>query len=233
MLYLWPQAGRLTLHADFGVMTRASDGRVAHGVREGRWFAVDNEAFTRGVDETRFLNFLEQFAPYVAQCLFVVVPDVVADSAATLALFEYWQPRLKALEFPVAFVLQDGQEELEWPMVQDFTDWLGEQDALDIEDDAAYWQAHHAWEQECIAFDALFVGGTTEYKLSPTAAAIIQWAKGLGLWVHVGRVNSLTRFKRFQLLGADSCDGTSACYAPDQAAKLLTRAVQQRELFQL
>jgi len=234
MMYLWPQAGDIShLPTGFGVMSRPSDKTIPQGVQEGRVFAIDNEAFTRGFDPERFFRFLEQLAPYREQTLFVVAPDVVADAAATLALFEQWAPQIQARGFPVAFVLQDGQEDLEWPMTADLTDWLGAQEDLDPGDDAAYWEASQAWERECVAFDALFVGGTTQYKLGPETAECIRWAKRLGLWVHVGRVNSLTRFKYFQLLGADSCDGTFPCYAPDTAARRLTRAVQQPELLRL
>lgn len=56
--------------------------------------------------------------------------------------------------------------------------------------------------------DAVFIGGSTSWKCGPHAAAIIKTAKLLGKWVHVGRVNDPARFKHFEELGADSCDGT-------------------------
>lgn len=55
---------------------------------------------------------------------------------------------------------------------------------------------------------AVFVGGTTEFKLSPQAAHVIKAAKILGKWAHVGRVNDAARFAYFEELGADSIDGT-------------------------
>jgi len=55
-------------------------------------------------------------------------------------------------------------------------------------------------------FDTLFVGGTDTHKLSNEAGIMIAEAKGRGKWVHVGRVNSETRIKRFWM--ADSVDGT-------------------------
>jgi len=233
MMYLWPQAGDIKhLPSGFGVMSRPSDNTIPQGVQEGRVFAIDNEAFTRGFDPERFFRFLEKLAPYRNQVLFVVVPDAVADAAATLDLFEQWAPQIQARGFPVAFVLQDGQEDLELPMRQDFTDWLGDNgDEIDPEDDAAFYAAKGQWEGDCVAFDALFIGGSTEYKLGPETAEFIRWAKRLGLWVHVGRVNSLKRFRQFQLLGADSCDGTFPCYAPTTAARRLSKAVGQPTLF--
>lgn len=60
------------------------------------------------------------------------------------------------------------------------------------------------WEE----INAIFIGGSTEWKLSSQAAAIIKAAKAMGVWVHVGRVNTPGRFEYFEALGADSIDGT-------------------------
>lgn len=56
--------------------------------------------------------------------------------------------------------------------------------------------------------DAVFVGGTTEWKLGQHVVAIIKAAKAIGKWVHIGRVNTPGRFEYFEKLGADSIDGT-------------------------
>ena len=53
----------------------------------------------------------------------------------------------------------------------------------------------------------LFVGGTTEYKLSADAERLVREAKRRGLWVHVGRVNSRKRYDYSRAIGADSIDG--------------------------
>lgn len=55
---------------------------------------------------------------------------------------------------------------------------------------------------------AVFIGGSTNWKCSPHVEHIIRAAKALDKWVHVGRVNDPRRFKHFEELGADSCDGT-------------------------
>lgn len=55
---------------------------------------------------------------------------------------------------------------------------------------------------------AVFIGGSTNWKCSPHVEHIIRAAKALEKWVHVGRVNDPLRFKHFEELGADSCDGT-------------------------
>lgn len=66
---------------------------------------------------------------------------------------------------------------------------------------------------------ALFIGGSTEWKMSKHAAACIKAAKALDKWVHVGRVNTPGRYEYFEKLGADSIDGTGiARYSHMRAA---------------
>lgn len=55
---------------------------------------------------------------------------------------------------------------------------------------------------------AIFIGGTTSWKLSKSAADIVKTAKILGKWVHAGRINTPGRYEYFEELGADSIDGT-------------------------
>ena len=63
--------------------------------------------------------------------------------------------------------------------------------------------------------DAVFVGGTTAFKLSGEAAGLMGMAKAMGKWVHVGRVNSRKRADLMARWGADSYDGTSCSWYPD------------------
>lgn len=55
---------------------------------------------------------------------------------------------------------------------------------------------------------AIFIGGSTDWKLSKHAAAIVKTSKVIGKWCHVGRINTPGRLEYFEDLGADSCDGT-------------------------
>ncbi len=48
-------------------------------------------------------------------CLFAVVPDVVGDAEATLALFRKHAPTVREIGYRVAFVAQDGIERIEIP----------------------------------------------------------------------------------------------------------------------
>lgn len=57
-------------------------------------------------------------------------------------------------------------------------------------------------------FEALFVGGSTTWKLGEQAARLIQEAKRRGKWVHMGRVNSNRRIHYAKAIGVDSIDGT-------------------------
>lgn len=135
-------------------------------------FAIDNGAFA-GFNRAAFESLLEREYSRRKQCLFVALPDVVADARRTLELFEYFAPR--CMRWPVALVAQDGQENLPIP-----------------------------WKH----LQAVFIGGSTNWKMSHHAVAIIRCAKAMGIWVHAGRVNTPGRFEYFENLGADSIDGT-------------------------
>jgi hypothetical protein len=69
-------------------------------------WACDNDCF-QGLDERRYVNMLDRVTG-LPGCLFVTVPDVVADNDATLELFEQWAPELERRELPLALVAQDG-----------------------------------------------------------------------------------------------------------------------------
>lgn len=62
---------------------------------------------------------------------------------------------------------------------------------------------------------ALFIGGYTEWKLGPHAAALVAYANARGLWVHMGRVNSKTRIWEAARMGCHSYDGRNWSIAPD------------------
>lgn len=77
------------------------------------WWAADNGCF-HGLDEAAFRRMLGRVAGR-PRLLWVVCPDKVADARTTLKLFDVWEPELRAAGVPVAFVGQDGQEDLEVP----------------------------------------------------------------------------------------------------------------------
>lgn len=55
---------------------------------------------------------------------------------------------------------------------------------------------------------AVFIGGSTRWKLGSEAARIIHEANKRNLWTHVGRVNTLRRMFYFQTLDVRSIDGS-------------------------
>ncbi len=156
--------GRLT--------TPANGNSTASLVSAGLPWAADYGCFG-GLDAPAFRRMLAKLGG-TPGLLWVACPDVVADAAATLLLFEQWVFELRAAGVPVAFVLQDGQEALPVP-----------------------------WRY----LDAVFVGGSTRWKLSEDAAALVAEAKRRKLWAHFGRVNSLRRIRTAIDFGCDSVDG--------------------------
>jgi hypothetical protein len=58
---------------------------------------------------------------------------------------------------------------------------------------------------------ALFIGGTTEWKLSDHARALIR----PGRWTHMGRVNSHRRLRLAHSWGVDSVDGSALAWFTD------------------
>lgn len=63
--------------------------------------------------------------------------------------------------------------------------------------------------------DALFVGGSDDWKCSSGSAAVMAAARERGKWVHVGRVNTWRRFHWSADHGAHSVDGTFIAFGPD------------------
>lgn len=55
---------------------------------------------------------------------------------------------------------------------------------------------------------ALFVGGSTAYKLSSTASALVREGRQRGMWVHMGRVSTRRRIMYAQSVGVDSIDSS-------------------------
>lgn len=62
---------------------------------------------------------------------------------------------------------------------------------------------------------AIFVGGSTEWKLGPQAATIVAYARTRGLWTHMGRVNSRKRISYAAKIGCLSFDGGQYSMFPD------------------
>lgn len=158
--------------------------RVREAHERGVTWCADNGAFTDRWDADTWwawLNAPGQF-DHRDTCLFATAPDVVGDAWATQLRAMPWLPMMRELDYPVAYVLQDGAraDRIPWHLT-----------------------------------DAVFIGGTTVFKLGKTARALVHEAKGRGKWVHMGRVNSSRRLGYAKAIGCDSADGTFLKYGPD------------------
>lgn len=76
-------------------------------------FAVDNDAYPawrqqKPWDEQAYYRFLEFLYVRYKKPLWVVVPDVVANRAATLESWKRHAPRVREFGWPLAFAAQDG-----------------------------------------------------------------------------------------------------------------------------
>lgn len=62
--------------------------------------------------------------------------------------------------------------------------------------------------------DVLFLGGSTEWKIGPTAGALAREALARGKSVHMGRVNSLRRLRIAERFECATTDGTYIAFGP-------------------
>lgn len=79
--------------------------------------------------------------------------------------------------------------------------------------------------------DALFVGGSTEFKCSDEAHDLVHAARTRGLWTHMGRVNTAQRMTLAKSWGCDSIDGTSVSMFTDtRLPERLAQAAAAKQL---
>lgn len=83
------------------------------------------------------------------------------------------------------------------------------------------------WDVPWTLISALFIGGTTEWKMGPHATELVKAAKTRGKWVHMGRVNSYERMRYARWLGCDSIDGTQFSWFRDAKLPDALRALRQ------
>jgi hypothetical protein len=171
-------------------------------------WAADNGCFGKGwPGDKPWMDWLRRQRRDVDQCLFATAPDVVGDAAATLERSRPYLPLIRQMGYPAALVAQNGLEDLVVP-------W-GEFDVLFI-----------GGIVECPEhgprLDAIKTGTGChqrffcptceveifEWKLGPWAALLAITAKSHGKRVHMGRVNSLKRYRYAVSIGCDSVDGT-------------------------
>ena len=76
--------------------------------------------------------------------------------------------------------------------------------------------------------ECLFIGGSTEYKLGKHARWLANKARGNGLLVHMGRVNSMRRLDYAIGIGCTSVDGTGPTRFPQKLFRLAGHIAYRR-----
>lgn len=153
---------------------------TGYATMDGVYWVLDNGAYTN-FDARKFEKMA---ATGIADpdCLWIAMPDEVGDHQATLELFHAWYERLNRQWIP-----RRTPEQMKAAFVV--------QDGATIEE--------IPWER----ITALFLGGSTEFKLSRKAWEILECGRNEQKWIHVGRVNTPKRIVHFHGL-ANSIDGS-------------------------
>lgn len=224
MIYLGNPSGekvRRAMRAGvLGMMATPAAGNTPEGIPV---WAADNGAFGKAgyPGDERYLDWLARWWEHRRRCLFATAPDVVGDAAGTLERGRHLLPSIRALGYPAAFVVQNGADRVGVP-------WA-EFDALFVGGSPEC--ARCAYIRPAREFDRKTCptcgGRLQEWKLGLEASYLCRQAKAHGKHVHVGRVNSARRWRRFLALdcahtGApivDSVDGTFVAVAPDKNLK--------------
>jgi hypothetical protein len=188
MYFANPARDAIPITREGGHLGFISTPKQGNKIPEGAWWMADNgqgpgrAGFIKGqagkgsVTDDQLLRWLAGYCGEERErCLFAVAPDVVGDARRTLQRSRPMFARMRGLGYPVAYVLQDGQQDVPVP-----------------------------WDE----IDAVFVGGSYDFKLGPAAAHLVAEAKARGKWAHVGRVNSRKPLRYSTLIGSDSADGT-------------------------
>lgn len=77
--------------------------------------------------------------------------------------------------------------------------------------------------------EAIFIGGSTDWKLSQDVIRLLEESGDRMKWRHIGRINSLKRIKHFWNF-ADSFDGTDYVFHPEECVKMYLPKIRNRKL---
>lgn len=186
MLYL-SGCVRPDLPPDVGIMLTPMMGNRLPDVRT---WAADTGCFAQPAkhDDDRYIAWLGDRQYAADRCLFATAPDVRPEFSDT----------------PAADTLLRSAPMFARIRAAGFRAALVAQDGLEHED--------IPWDD----FDALFIGGSTAWKLGDACTALIREANRRGKWTHSGRVNSLRRLRHVQWQGCRSADGTFLAFGPNK-----------------
>jgi len=165
--------------------------REQEALKAGCLFGVDNGIFSNRFIERQWLTRLWDFWKYRHNCLVCPLPD-----------FLYYLP--------------DGTVRGDWRKTLDrfhqyksVTKRMGFPVTLVTQDGLT--PDNTPWSE----IDAIFIGGSNYHKRGLEAEHLGLEAKRRGVYVHIGRVSSVTAAARFWPW-ADSYDGTTYTYEPDR-----------------
>lgn len=224
MMYLIPRSYDGLPKDKVGILESARHDGPAGMIKQGYLWGLDNGQFTGRFSENPkgetgrtnnresfgFYRFIEMMLPYLPTCKFIAAPDYL----------DRWhdgkhrQVKGDALKTLAMF-------EQHAPRIKE----LGYPVAYVAQDQSENYPVPEL-------ADALFVGGSTEWKLGRGAEKIIKAAQARRMWVHIGRVNSPGRFGYFKMLGCDSCDGTHIVFEPDRAVVRIMAWINQSTMFE-
>jgi hypothetical protein len=173
---------------DLGQMCTPAERRLP---LDGVYWAGDTGCYSKKgyPGDDKWIAWLEKLIPWQDHCLFATAPDVFDPDLGDgmgLVSLERSRPWLPMIR------------QLGYPAA------LVAQNGLTPED--------VPWDE----IDALFIGGTTEWKLSAAANRLAIAAKEHGKHVHMGRVNSAIRWQVAEVFGCDTVDGTFIAFGPDK-----------------
>lgn len=166
-------------------------------------WAADNDAFGN-FNRDRFLRMLDAIAKAATPPKFVTVPDVVCNHNATMDRWMEWSPEFRSRGIPRALVLQNG--------IERFPPEYGP-----------------PW--NCV--DALFIGGDNAFKFSGWVRHAVSLANYAGIWVHMGRVNSVKRLDYARRIGCDSVDGSGMSRFSRAVLTPMLRSLNHQQLYLL
>jgi len=149
-----------------------------YATHDGIPWVLDNGCFTEFKEDTWLRMVMQGINDN--DMLWFTMPDEVANHRITLNLFERYKEALSTI--------------MSWDVFKDKAAFVL-QDGCNINE--------IPWDD----ITAIFLGGSTKFKLSREAYQMLQAGRERGKWVHVGRVNTTPRIVYFSRV-ANSIDGS-------------------------
>ena len=167
--------------------------------------AVDNDCF-QGLDPVAVCRMLGAVMPWpsVGARIRRAWPMLAVGSEAVLGFEELPRPHPRLLWVAVPDVVGDADGTLE--LFRFWHPWLCHLPLAYVLQDGAHRLGRVPWGAPGLA--AVFVGGSTRWKLGPDAAALVVEARRRGLLAHMGRCSTARRIRYAQSIGCTSFDSS-------------------------